>query len=69
MMPGSFKIWGSIYCPGKEAAMGIIVVSLPCTAYLWAALIAFCWYSRKDAKEQRSKFMLGQAEGELLNKQ
>ena len=22
--------------------MGSIVVSLPCTAYLWAALIAFC---------------------------
>ena len=30
------------YCPGKEAAMGIIVVSLPCTAYLWAAFIRFC---------------------------
>ena len=30
------------YCPGKEAAMGIIVVSLTCTPYLWAALIALC---------------------------
>ena len=30
------------YCPGKEAAMGIIVVSLPCTTYLWAAFITFC---------------------------
>ncbi|MBC7687471.1 MAG: hypothetical protein H7211_04755 [Aquabacterium sp.] len=29
------------YCPGKEAAMVIIVVSLPCTAYLWASLIVF----------------------------
>ena len=28
------------YCPNKEAAMGIIVVSLTCTAYLWATLIA-----------------------------
>ena len=28
------------YCPGKEAAMSIIVVSLPCTAYLCGALIA-----------------------------
>ena len=30
------------YCLGEEAAMGIIVVSLPYTAYLWATLIAFC---------------------------
>jgi len=30
---------GFHYCPGKEAAMGNIVVSLPCTVYLWAALI------------------------------
>ena len=29
------------YYPGKEAAPGIIVVSLPYTAYLWAALIVF----------------------------
>ena len=29
------------YCPGKEAALGIIVVSLPCTAYLCGTLIAF----------------------------
>ena len=28
------------YSPGKEAAMGVIVVSLPCTPYLWGALIA-----------------------------
>ena len=27
------------YCPGKEAAMGILVVSLTCTAYLCGALI------------------------------
>ena len=27
------------YCPNKEAALGDIVVSLSCTAYLWAALI------------------------------
>ena len=31
---------GCNYCPGKEAALGIIVVSLPCTVYLWGALIA-----------------------------
>ena len=30
------------FCPNKEAAMGIIVVSLPCTAYHWGAFIAFC---------------------------
>ena len=29
----------NVFCPGKEAAMVIIVVSLPCTAYLWATLI------------------------------
>ena len=29
------------YCPGKEAAMGIIVVSLTFTAYLCGALIAW----------------------------
>ena len=29
------------YCPGKEASMGIIVVSLPYSAYLCGALIAF----------------------------
>jgi len=28
------------YCPDKEAAMGIVVVSLPCTVYLWGAFIA-----------------------------
>ena len=31
----------SFYCPGKEAAVVILVVSLPCTAYQCAALIAF----------------------------
>ena len=30
---------GGFYYPGKEAAMVIIVVSLPCTAYLCGALI------------------------------
>ena len=30
------------FCPGEEAALGIIVVSLPCTAYLCGALTAFC---------------------------
>ena len=29
------------YCPGEEAALGIIVVSLTCTAYLYGALIVF----------------------------
>ncbi len=29
-------------CPGSEA-LGIIVVSLPCTAYHWGSLIAFCF--------------------------
>ena len=29
------------YCPNKEAAMGNIVVSLPCTAYLWELLLRF----------------------------
>ena len=31
---------GFFYWPGKEAAMGIIVVSLPCTAYHWGTLVA-----------------------------
>ena len=30
------------YCPNKETAMGIIVVSLPCTAYQCGSFIAFC---------------------------
>ena len=29
------------FCPNEEAAMGIIVVSLPCTTYLCGSLIAF----------------------------
>ena len=29
------------YYPNKEAAMGIIVVSLPCTAYQCGSLTAF----------------------------
>ena len=29
------------FCPGKEAALVIIVVSLTCTAYLCGALIEF----------------------------
>ena len=29
-----------LYCPGKEAALGSIVVSLTCTTYLWGSLIA-----------------------------
>ena len=29
----------ALFCPGKEAALGIIVVSLPCTAYLYGAFI------------------------------
>ena len=28
-----------IYCPNKDAAMGIILVSLPCTAHLCGSLI------------------------------
>ena len=28
------------YCPGKEAAMGIVVVSLPCTANQCGSFIA-----------------------------
>ena len=34
------KNYKQVCCPNKEAAMGIIVVSLPCTAYLWGAFIA-----------------------------
>ena len=34
------------YCPGKEAAMVIIVVSLSCTVYLWGAFIALCTKSQ-----------------------
>ena len=30
-------------CPGKEAALGIIVVSLTCTAYLCGSLIGIAW--------------------------
>ena len=30
------------YCPGKEAALVSIVVSLTCTAYQCGALIALC---------------------------
>ena len=29
------------YCPGEEAAIGIIVVSLPYTANLWATFMTF----------------------------
>ena len=32
----------AVFCPGKEAALVIIVVSLPCTAYLCGSLIVFC---------------------------
>ena len=38
----------SFYCPNKEAAMGIIVVSLTYTAYHWGALIAFCCWSESE---------------------
>ena len=31
-----------IYCPGKEAALGSIVVSLTCTKYLCGAFITLC---------------------------
>ena len=31
------------YCPNKEAAMGIIVVSLPCTSYQRGSLIVLCF--------------------------
>ena len=30
------------YCPGKQAALVIIVVSLPCTTYLCGAFIVLC---------------------------
>ena len=33
------KQQGKFFCPGEEAAMGIIVVSLPCTAYHCGSLI------------------------------
>ena len=35
----------NIFCPGKEVALGIIVVSLPCTSYLCGALIVL-WILR-----------------------
>ena len=45
MPDGLFFLFGiytiRFYCPNEEAAMGIIVVSLPCTTYLWATLITF----------------------------
>ena len=45
----------NFYCPGKAAAMGSIVVSLTCTAYQWATLIAFygkVQQAKKSAKEE-----------------
>ena len=40
----------NVFCPGKEAAMVIIVVSLPCTAYLWATLIMLLIKTQIKAK-------------------
>jgi len=42
--PGNNGSALAYYCPGKEAAMVSIVVSLPCTAYQCGAFITF-WYS------------------------
>jgi len=36
----SFCSFNQFYCPGKEAAMVIIVASPSCIAYFWGALIA-----------------------------
>ena len=33
---------GNSFCPGKEAALVSIVVSLSCTAYQCGSLIVFC---------------------------
>ena len=38
-LPIFFK---ELFCPNQEAAMGSILVSLPCTAYLWESLIVLC---------------------------
>jgi len=38
------------FCPGKEAAMGIIVVSLPCTTYQCGTLIVLFQDSCKNAE-------------------
>ena len=46
-----YKIMLWFFCPNEAAAMGNIVVSLPYTTYLWAALIALC-FSRIGIKEQ-----------------
>ena len=42
--------------------MGIIVVSLPFTAYLWAALIAFCWFPAKTLRDLGAKMTAGENE-------
>ena len=36
-----------IYCPSKEASMGSIVVSLPCTTYLCGSFITFYFFYLK----------------------
>ena len=42
------------YCPGKEAALVSIVVSLTCTAYQCGALIALCEMLRALSHELRA---------------
>ena len=49
-------LFKNAYCPGEEAALGIIVVSLTYTAYLWATLIAFC--TNKEMAMVRTHILL-----------
>jgi len=44
----------AFYCPGKEAALVNIVVSLTCAAYLCGALIALCEMLRALSHELRA---------------
>ena len=38
---GTVNLFFKFFCPGNEAALWIIVVSLPYTSYLCGAFIAF----------------------------
>ena len=52
-----FRLFNFFYCPGKEAAMWIIVVSLPFTEYLCGTFIVLCRGSKSLLSERHADWV------------
>ena len=53
-----FLVEEIFYCPNEAAALGNIVVSLTCPAYLWGSLIAFSFFMQRGNAAKAQSWVL-----------